>query len=69
MEWMALKVVALRIFERDGLMNQSVGDRCGDILSVSQFTLLADYCSRGNKPGLCIRTKLEKCSSRYEFSP
>ncbi len=48
--WMARKLVQLRIFADDAdQMNRSVLDTGGDVLVVSQFTLLAD-ARKGNRP-------------------
>jgi len=48
--WMADKLVHLRIFEdQDGLMNRSLLDTGGEMLIVSQFTLLGD-CRKGRRP-------------------
>jgi D-tyrosyl-tRNA(Tyr) deacylase len=41
-QWLARKIVALRVFDDDaGTMNRSIADAGGDILVVSQFTLHA----------------------------
>ena len=50
MDWMARKLVALRLFNDDeGRINLSLRDVGGGLLLVSQFTLYGD-CRRGNRP-------------------
>jgi len=50
LDWMAGKVVRLRVFaDADGVMNRSVQEAGGEILAVSQFTLYASV-KKGNRP-------------------
>ncbi len=49
-DWLCRKVIGLRVFDdEDGVMNRSIMDTGGDILVISQFTLMAS-CKKGNRP-------------------
>lgn len=49
-DWLVRKIVGLRVFNDDeGVMNRSIMEIGGDILVVSQFTLMAST-KKGNRP-------------------
>ena len=65
-EWLSNKIVNIRIFADDaGVMNQSVKDRNGEILLVSQFTLMA-LTKKGNRPSYILASKPETAIPLYE---
>ncbi len=66
-DWMVQKILNLRIFgDVEGKMNLSVHDISGEILCISQFTLLADY-KKGNRPSFIRAAKPQKANQIFEY--
>ena len=64
---MVNKVINLRIFEdEEGVMNKSILDYGGEILSISQFTLYADT-KKGNRPSYINALSGDKAIKLYEL--
>jgi len=65
-EWMADKVVGLRVFQDDaGKMNRTLADVDGSILVVSQFTLYGDV-RKGRRPSFIETATPETAIRLYE---
>lgn len=66
-DWMIRKVLNLRIFDdENGIMNKSVIDTSGSILSISQFTLYGD-ASKGNRPSYINALNGEEAIKLYNL--
>ena len=64
--WLSNKITGLRLFDdADGVMNLSVKDIKGDILLISQFTLLAST-KKGNRPSYIKASKPPTALPLYE---
>lgn len=64
--WMAKKISSMRIFnDSEGVMNKSILDVGGDVLAVSQFTLMAST-KKGNRPSYVNAAKGEIAKPLYE---
>lgn len=65
-EWLCKKITGLRIFDdENGVMNRSILDIDGEILVVSQFTLMASY-KKGNRPSYIRASKPDVAIPLYE---
>ena len=66
MKWLAQKTVNMRIFDdENGVMNRSVIDAGGEVLSISQFTLNAST-KKGNRPSYIRAARPEISVPLYE---
>ena len=66
-DWLVKKVLDVRIFsDDDGKMNHSVKDIQGEILCISQFTLISDY-KKGNRPSYIKAARPEKAIPLFDY--
>lgn len=65
-DWLVKKVIGLRVFDdANGVMNLPIKDINGEILVISQFTLMASY-KKGNRPSWIRAAKHEIAIPLYE---
>jgi D-tyrosyl-tRNA(Tyr) deacylase len=65
-DYLADKIAHLRVFEDDdGKMNRSLLETGGEMLVVSQFTLLGD-CRKGRRPSFVKAAQPDKAEALYE---
>lgn len=66
-DWLCRKIVGLRVFDdENGVMNRSITDINGEILAISQFTLMAST-KKGNRPSYIRAARHETAIPLYEY--
>lgn len=66
-DWLCKKIANLRVFDdENGVMNKSILDINGEILVVSQFTLMA-LTKKGNRPSYIRAARPETAIPLYEY--
>ncbi len=66
-ELLAQKIANLRIFtDENGKMNRSIKDIDGEMLVISQFTLMANY-RHGNRPDFLESAPVDEATRLYEY--
>ena len=66
-DWLCRKIAGLRVFDdENGVMNRSILDTAGQVLVVSQFTLMASY-KKGNRPSYIRAADHDHAIPMYEY--
>ncbi len=66
-DYMINKIINLRIFpDENGIMNKNILETNGEVLSISQFTLLANT-EKGNRPSYINAMKGQEAASLYDY--
>jgi len=66
-DWLVQKILNLRVFsDENDKLNLSIKDINGEILCISQFTLIADY-KKGNRPSFIKAAKPDKAIPLFEY--